>query len=267
MRAMSVVRNWLYGLGMFTAMTASLVIAFGVAISGPPTDEEMASVDEALGIASSEAGRVTQDLLAQACAEWPELCGTQTILAEVPEEPIAPPAAPPRYEPEVIEPALVIEAPESEAEAALLGSASSAATPRPAPEVRQRAAEVRRAPEVRRRTAEVSPRAAPRRAAAPRARAPVSRRAAARAPAPPPPIEVEQRAALARLMEGVESVLAGVPAAYEAELPPDQAEQQVQSEGDEGYDEGAPDDGYWDDEVDWRVYEEEEELYPELWYN
>jgi hypothetical protein len=55
------------GIGVFVAMTVSLCIAFSIAITGPPTPSEMASLQAALASAMRKLGGAAQRAGAEAC--------------------------------------------------------------------------------------------------------------------------------------------------------------------------------------------------------
>jgi hypothetical protein len=147
---------WFYGAIAFIAVTASLALAFSIAITGPPTDEEMEGVEAALGRASRDIAVLASQVGDEACVQLPPevttgLCPEQSAeqnepLPAQPEDiaDLAPyPAAPDREAP----PGLFAQA---ETPADLLGGERAEpprAEARPqAPERRVRAAPPPRAP-------------------------------------------------------------------------------------------------------------------------
>lgn len=62
---------WFFGVIAFIAVTASLVLAFSIAITGPPTDEEMAGVDAALDRASRDIAVLARQIGDEACVQLP----------------------------------------------------------------------------------------------------------------------------------------------------------------------------------------------------
>jgi hypothetical protein len=220
-------------------MTASFVIAMSIAITGPPTDEELAGVGAVVDDLGEMAGAAFGDAGDQLCAALPEeFCGvSQTTTATPPGMRHAEVTLPP--EPPAFSGPASAEAPETPAftvqdDASLLGGAAEAASA-----ARPRAERAQRAPSERRR-------APSRRAEQP---APPRRASRAQAAARPNPVEVQRHAEMERLNEAIAAVLAEPPARQQIALPPEQAEQEAQR-----------DDAYWDEERedDWSEEEEEE---------
>lgn len=85
MRAVSLVRYWLYGFRGFVVMTISLAIAFSVAVTGPPTDREIRLVTVAFDRAADAFG---EDLEAAAIELCPQLPPEARVVCTSP----APPA-------------------------------------------------------------------------------------------------------------------------------------------------------------------------------
>ena len=159
MRAgMSLVRAWAYGIVMFLAMTASLALAFSIAITGPPTDEEIEGAEALLGAASREFDAVARRLGEQACADLPPdmaagFCAGSAAPEPAPaaREDLTPPAAPPRQPPADRETA--VSGLPNEADANLLGGVGASAVIRPperAPRRRAHGAATQRFPSARR---------------------------------------------------------------------------------------------------------------------
>jgi hypothetical protein len=102
MRSVSLVRAWLYGVRGFVVMTISLAFAFGVAISGPPTNSEIELVSRAVSRAAAEFGRELEAAAIDTCPKLaPDIqpvCGLSP--QEPPQQPPPPPdpEAPPRAE-------------------------------------------------------------------------------------------------------------------------------------------------------------------------
>lgn len=71
MRAVSLVRYWLYGLRGFVVMTISLAIAFSVAVTGPPTDREIALASMAMGRVAAEVREEIEAASAELCPQLP----------------------------------------------------------------------------------------------------------------------------------------------------------------------------------------------------
>jgi hypothetical protein len=139
---MSLVRIWLYGITLFFGLTASLCAALSIAIAGPPTDEEMDFVRDALTGAFASAGAAAGDARDDFCVrartegDYYSFCPRANQSAEA--EPLRGVAPKP---PEAATPASPPPAPERQvaaAESQLLGEPH--ASPRP-----ERATEARRA--------------------------------------------------------------------------------------------------------------------------
>lgn len=71
MRALSLVRYWLYGLRGFVVMTVSLAIAFSVAVTGPPTDEEINRITAVFTRLAAAAGEDLEAMAIELCPELP----------------------------------------------------------------------------------------------------------------------------------------------------------------------------------------------------
>ncbi|MGD9979684.1 MAG: hypothetical protein AB7H66_13885 [Hyphomonadaceae bacterium] len=102
MRAVPLVRAWLYGFRGFVVMTASLAIAFSVAITGPPTNTELDIVTEAVATRAAAFGEEIEAAAIQVCPSLPNevqmLCGAAPAPAPAEETPPAPPKPPPPVE-------------------------------------------------------------------------------------------------------------------------------------------------------------------------
>jgi hypothetical protein len=98
---MSLIRAWVYGISVFVVMTASFVVAMSIAISGPPSDEEMRQAAAVADQGVQTLASATQRLAAEACRQIPELCSEsaygapQADRAEPSESEAPPPAAAP----------------------------------------------------------------------------------------------------------------------------------------------------------------------------
>jgi hypothetical protein len=180
MRAVSLVRVWLYGVRGFIAMTISLAIAFSWAVTGPPTNTEIDLVSDAVATKAEAFGAEIEAAAIQLCPSLPEelrmLCSAPASPAEEAPAVEAPPKPPPVVELVVAE-ASAAEPIPSVSEAQLLGG--------PAPRVRPERAQAPRTTTQRasaRRPATNQRVEPPRRASAQR-RAPTARVVAQR-PAP-----------------------------------------------------------------------------------
>lgn len=71
MGAVSLFRAWMYGIGFFIATTASLAIAFAVAITGPPTASELEDVGAFFEQVSREAAPVIEAAGIELCVQLP----------------------------------------------------------------------------------------------------------------------------------------------------------------------------------------------------
>jgi hypothetical protein len=224
---LSLIRNWLVGLGLFAGGTAAVCVALSFAIAGPPTDEEMSALSDFTGGAMREGGVLAEHAAASFCAEV-DICETAPQVAEAPAAgaDLAPPPLP---EPEPLpEPAaeIVVAAP-------LLGGQDDA----PRTEARRQRAEAR------------GERAQPRRDRRDfRARAERAR---------PAPLETPRQAAVERLAEREIPDIQDVPTAYQADFGPDEQQQIAQESHDNqaNYDERYADDqGSYDGwQDDWRA--------------
>jgi hypothetical protein len=178
MRAISLVRAWLYGVRGFVVMTASLAIAFSVAITGPPTNSEIGALAKAFATAASGFGHDLEAAAIQLCpslpAEMQAVCGGPAPAPLEQQASSAPPPAELAPSPELATPVqlTVSESPAPQqlaaSETELLGG--------PPPRARERAQTSRRASTQR---ATTSRRATSERAASPR-RVTNERRAAPR---------------------------------------------------------------------------------------
>jgi hypothetical protein len=171
MRAVSLVRVWLYGVRGFIAMTISLAIAFSWAVSGPPTNTEIDLVSDVVATKAEAFGEEIEAAAIQLCPSLPEelrmLCGAPASPAEEPPAAEAPPKPPPMVE--LVAAEAPAEAAPSVSEAQLLGG--------PAPRVRPERAQAPRATTQRassRRPVTTQRATPPRRASAQR-RAPTTR--------------------------------------------------------------------------------------------
>ncbi|QGZ94335.1 hypothetical protein [Terricaulis silvestris] len=215
---LSLIRNWLLGLGLFAGGTAAVAVALSFAIAGPPTDEEMSALSGFTDDAMREGGALAERAAASFCAEV-DICETAPVtVAEAPPS-MAPPPLP---EPEVVpEPAseIVVTAP-------LLGGQDNA----PRIEARRQRAE---------------PRGSRRelRARAERAR--------------PAPLQTPRQSTIEHLAEREAPAIQDVPAAYQADFGPDDQQQVAQQPADDQayYDEHyADNEGSYDGwEDDWRA--------------
>ena len=94
MRAMSFIQAWFFGIVAFAAMTLSLALAFSIAITGPPTDEEMEGLEGVMSRASQQVAVIARALGDEACTQLPPeatsgLCPAQTVATEqTPQPPI-----------------------------------------------------------------------------------------------------------------------------------------------------------------------------------
>jgi hypothetical protein len=223
---LSLIRNWLVGLGLFAGGTAAVCVALSFAIAGPPTDEEMSALSAFTDDAMREGGALAERAAASFCAEV-DICESASQVAEAPvtRTDLAPPPLP---EPEVLpEPVneIIVAAP-------LLGGQDEG----PRTERRRQRAEAR------------SERAQPRRA---------SRDLRARAERPrPAPLETPRQVAVERLAEREAPAIQDVPAAYQADFGPDEQQQIAQESHDDAYYDERYADGEgsydgWED--DWRA--------------
>lgn len=148
MRATSLVSYWLYGFRGFVVMTASLAIAFSVAISGPPTDTEISIARTAFHNVTDAIGQEIRTIVVELCPDLPsEVQAICASPAQSASQPTPPPAQSPRTdEPPPVEVAESASAPASSqqlaaSEAQLLGgSPASQRVERP----RERRVAVRR---------------------------------------------------------------------------------------------------------------------------
>jgi hypothetical protein len=243
---LSLVRLWLYGTGVFVAMTVSLVLALSIAIAGPPTAEELSGLRAVFGIVIGEASEAAARAKTGLCAQLPpEVCGVpETDRREIQQAGIEPP------------PPIPVGREQAAVEATDIAEAAPAAPLLGAPVV-----EAER-PRAARRVVEAAPRAEPRPIRARRAvaEAPRTRRARAERPAP---VESPQRVDVDRLVESARDVLADPPPTYEARWRPSQDEYvEHHSEPTDGAPQSEEADDYegWDEELD------EAEDYPEDYY-
>jgi hypothetical protein len=176
MRAVPLVRAWLYSLRGFVVMTASLAIALSIAITGPPTDSELKIVGAALADMSEAASRQANQAAIELCPDLPPeaqavLCApapVQTAAAEAEK----PPPIDERQLVEPVAPVEIVEAPPlpapiqtSAAESQLLGAPQRARpqrverprAERPRRAATQRASTPRRSPQQTRRAAQTTP--------------------------------------------------------------------------------------------------------------
>lgn len=101
MRAVSLIRAWVYGIGLFTAVTLSLSFAFAIAITGPPTRSEMESLQHFLGAVARDLEPVVEQAGAELCVQLPlDVTGSLCPERAVAETPAAEPVA---YEEERVE--------------------------------------------------------------------------------------------------------------------------------------------------------------------
>lgn len=253
MRAiLSFVRASVVGLSAFVVLTASLCIALSIAIAGPPTASEMASLQEAVSIISRQVGEASRRIGEDICQseDLDALCpsdegGTRDVAQADLAQP--PPAAPSSRAVEIAEHQQ--SAPRSASDTDLLGG-SEASVPRASPAERAAAA----------------PRPRAERRASSRDHRRPQPRTGRRAPSPPPPplLHAAQERAESLPAASDAEALAEISAAREMELrhPEPRQEEQPAYEArdwDEEYYEDEPqgDDPYADDPA----YEEEE--YPE----
>ncbi len=97
MRATSLVRYWLYGLRGFVVMTASLAIAFSVAITGPPTDTEIRIARTAFHKVTDAIGHEIRTAVVELCPDLPpEVQAICASPAQSASQPTPPPAPSPR---------------------------------------------------------------------------------------------------------------------------------------------------------------------------
>ena len=86
MRAVSLLRAWIHGIGVFAAVTASLTLALSIAITGPPTASEMDDLQAFLSKAGSDLAAMAEQAGGEACVQLPpEATGSlcpQTAAAE-----------------------------------------------------------------------------------------------------------------------------------------------------------------------------------------
>jgi hypothetical protein len=107
MRAIPLVRAWLYSFRGFVVMTVSLAIAFSIAVTGPPTDTEIRLVSAAVSRAADAFGEDLQAAAIELCPNLPPeaqtLCTPPARTAPAPKplpepivvaEPETPPPAP-----------------------------------------------------------------------------------------------------------------------------------------------------------------------------
>ncbi len=241
MRAiLSFVRASVIGLATFAVMTASLCIALSIAIAGPPTAEEMASVRLLFA-------HVSRAIDAGALRLGEDICSSPNLSALCPgeeSEPVAvAEAAPPTLAPTVsrADEAIIIDAPPSAEDAPLLGGLGVTDPPPPPPRAeppRPPRTETARAPRPR-----IERRSASRDARRPASRVSTIRRA-------PPPLRhtpQERAETLPAASEGeVLREIRSAPATELRHAEPTQEQQPVQTSAD--WDEpGYEEDPYYED--------------------
>lgn len=239
MRANRGVRRFLYGFGKFTAMTTVFCTASIIAITGPPTESELA----ALRAAFDRTMREVEPRLARAgetaCAQWqdhdivPGACDGSREEVEPPARTATPLAPAPQTEPSVI----VADAPLPRED--LLGAGS--------PTPRVRAASVREQSRAERREARRETRRQVRRPAAARPRL-----------AAPPPLGASTSGSLDdRRASELDPIDA------EIEAPPEETYEEAYDPDDDRYGDNRYDDRYGDDRYDDRYDEPREDEYEE----
>ena len=148
MRALSLVRAWLHGIGAFLAVTAAFVLALSLAISGPPTAEEMTGLSQVSSTAGAEISRAARGFGARLC----EVLGPHGDIGGCPQRVAqAPPAAeppPPLPRAPVATPPIVLSDVETRSADDLLGGTDGPVmrAPPPAAEQSAEAARPRTAP-------------------------------------------------------------------------------------------------------------------------
>lgn len=140
---MSLIRAWLFGISVFIVMTASFVIAMSIAISGPPTDEEMGQAAAVVGEGMHRLASATGRLVVDTCEHLPEICGDEADRAPQSERAThADVPAPAAVEAPVETVVASVETPvalSSEPESPLLGASSSQADAAPVVQPRRAA--------------------------------------------------------------------------------------------------------------------------------
>lgn len=148
MRAvMSLVRAWIAGIGGFAMITAAFLVAMTLAISGPPTADEMAGLESATQTAFREADRAARSFGDDMCVRLDLDCAPQQARVEPPQRVAPPVETTPKPPPAIV--AEVVPPPEPDPPPSLAGSPTETQTP--PPQARERAA--RRTPDVRARRA------------------------------------------------------------------------------------------------------------------
>lgn len=71
MRAVSLIRAWVYGIGLFTAVTLSLSLAFAIAITGPPTRSELDNLQLFLSAVARDIEPAVDHAGAELCVQLP----------------------------------------------------------------------------------------------------------------------------------------------------------------------------------------------------
>jgi hypothetical protein len=234
MRAVSLIRAWVYGIGLFTAVTLSLSLAFAIAITGPPTRSELDNLQVFLSAVARDMEPAVEQAGAELCVQLPrDVTGSLCPDVAAAETPAAEPAvyeeahaeAPPPSQEEIAARVVVSEP--------LLGGVESA-PPRRTERVR-----VQERPERRARVTA----ARERRAARPPIVSPRNE--------PTPPLEDVGERALADLHEMTAQEIAAREAPSQNEASPAEEQETYNDAGDAAYDEDAA----YEEE---RAYEEEQ---------